>query len=164
MAASKKNTVTSASTVLGLAGDPLSTAYQDLRCQLVGGGGSRSGGGLALLLNRGMWEWVQACGHLLELVPQRPAERTHAEEPLPSGIRAEIVVLHRNGTTAFPEDLMTYDAHQKVSSSHLKRDAYLYVRQSTLRQVFENTESTRRQYALKQQGTGLGTGANRGRH
>jgi len=40
---------------------------------------------------------------------------------------------------------MTYDTHQKVSSSHLKRDAYLYVRQSTLRQVFENQESTRRQ-------------------
>lgn len=27
--------------------------------------------------------------------------------------------------------------------------AYLYVRQSTLRQVFENTESTQRQYALR---------------
>lgn len=51
---------------------------------------------------------------------------------------------------------MTYDTHQKVSSSHLKRDAYLYVRQSTLRQVFENQESTRRQYALKQQGVALG--------
>ena len=62
----------------------------------------------------------------------------------------------RNGTAALPEDLMTYDTHQKVSSSHLKRDAYLYVRQSTLRQVFENQESTRRQYALKQQGVALG--------
>jgi DNA invertase Pin-like site-specific DNA recombinase len=51
---------------------------------------------------------------------------------------------------------MTYDTHQKVSSAHLKRDAYLYVRQSTLRQVFENQESTRRQYALKQQGVALG--------
>jgi hypothetical protein len=40
--------------------------------------------------------------------------------------------------------------HQKVQASHLKRDAYLYVRQSTLRQVFENTESTQRQYALRQ--------------
>jgi DNA invertase Pin-like site-specific DNA recombinase/DNA-binding transcriptional regulator YiaG len=51
---------------------------------------------------------------------------------------------------------MNYDTHQKVSSAHLKRDAYLYVRQSTLRQVFENQESTRRQYALKQQGVALG--------
>lgn len=34
----------------------------------------------------------------------------------------------------------------KVTARHLKRDAYLYVRQSTLRQVVENTESTQRQY------------------
>ena len=37
---------------------------------------------------------------------------------------------------------MTANAHQKVTASHLRRDAYLYVRQSTVRQVFENTEST----------------------
>ena len=30
----------------------------------------------------------------------------------------------------------------KVTQQHLKRDAYLYVRQSTPRQVLENTEST----------------------
>ena len=39
-------------------------------------------------------------------------------------------------------DLMS----QKVRTSHLRRDAYLYVRQSTIQQVFENTESTQRQY------------------
>jgi len=37
----------------------------------------------------------------------------------------------------------------KVTTQHLQRSAYLYVRQSTLRQVLENTESTQRQYALK---------------
>ena len=36
----------------------------------------------------------------------------------------------------------------KVTISHLDRDAYLYIRQSTPRQVLENTESTQRQYAL----------------
>jgi DNA invertase Pin-like site-specific DNA recombinase len=51
---------------------------------------------------------------------------------------------------------MTHDAHQKVKTSHLKRNAYLYVRQSTLRQVFENTESTQRQYALRQNAAALG--------
>ncbi len=51
---------------------------------------------------------------------------------------------------------MTHDAHQKVKASHLKRNAYLYVRQSTLRQVLENTESTQRQYALKQHAVSLG--------
>ena len=34
---------------------------------------------------------------------------------------------------------MNCDGHQKVTASHLQRDAYLYVRQSTLRQVLENT-------------------------
>jgi DNA invertase Pin-like site-specific DNA recombinase len=38
----------------------------------------------------------------------------------------------------------------------LKRNAYLYIRQSTLRQVLENTESTQRQYALKQQAVRMG--------
>jgi DNA invertase Pin-like site-specific DNA recombinase len=47
-------------------------------------------------------------------------------------------------------------ALQKVTADHLKRDAYLYIRQSTLRQVFENTESTKRQYALRQRAVTLG--------
>jgi DNA invertase Pin-like site-specific DNA recombinase len=51
---------------------------------------------------------------------------------------------------------MRADAHQKVTASHLKRTAYLYVRQSSLRQVFENTESTKRQYALRQHAIALG--------
>jgi len=51
---------------------------------------------------------------------------------------------------------MTSEAHQKVTASHLERSAYLYVRQSTVRQVFENTESTERQYALRQRAVALG--------
>lgn len=51
---------------------------------------------------------------------------------------------------------MTQPIHQKVTASHLRRDAYLYVRQSTVRQVFENTESTRRQYALRERAVALG--------
>ena len=46
--------------------------------------------------------------------------------------------------------------HQKVTAGHLRRHAYLYVRQSTVRQVFENTESTRRQYALRDRAVALG--------
>jgi DNA invertase Pin-like site-specific DNA recombinase len=37
----------------------------------------------------------------------------------------------------------------KVTATHLDRDAYLYIRQSTPRQVLENIESTQRQYALR---------------
>lgn len=51
---------------------------------------------------------------------------------------------------------MSQGAHQKVTGSHLKRQAYCYVRQSTLKQVFENTESTKRQYALRERAVVLG--------
>src|SRR5271154_6856596 len=51
---------------------------------------------------------------------------------------------------------MKSDPHQKVQASHLKRNAYLYIRQSTLRQVMENTTSTERQYALRQRAVALG--------
>lgn len=44
----------------------------------------------------------------------------------------------------------------KVTPRHLRRQAYLYIRQSTLRQVVENTESTERQYALRQRAVALG--------
>ena len=55
--------------------------------------------------------------------------------------------------------MLSSEAHQKVTARHLKRHAYLYVRQSTLRQVFENTESTARQYALRQRAVALGWAA-----
>jgi DNA invertase Pin-like site-specific DNA recombinase len=51
---------------------------------------------------------------------------------------------------------MNSDPQGKVQARHLKRHAYLYVRQSSLRQVLENTESTERQYALKQRALALG--------
>jgi DNA invertase Pin-like site-specific DNA recombinase len=44
----------------------------------------------------------------------------------------------------------------KVTSQHLEHDAYLYIRQSTPRQVLENTESTQRQYALRDRAVALG--------
>ena len=48
------------------------------------------------------------------------------------------------------------NSDSKVTPEHLKRTAYLYIRQSTLRQVFENTESAHRQYGLKQRAIVLG--------
>jgi DNA invertase Pin-like site-specific DNA recombinase len=44
----------------------------------------------------------------------------------------------------------------KITADHLRRDAYLYVRQSTLRQVAENGESTQRQYALRDRAIAAG--------
>ena len=49
-----------------------------------------------------------------------------------------------------------FESNSKVTASHLKREAFLYVRQSTMRQLFENTESTQRQYSLRQRALALG--------
>lgn len=51
---------------------------------------------------------------------------------------------------------MSADRFQKITTDHLRRDAFLYVRQSSLRQVMENTESTKRQYALRDRAITLG--------
>jgi len=47
----------------------------------------------------------------------------------------------------------------KVTASQLARNAYLYVRQSTLKQVLHNTESTARQYDLRGKAIALGWAA-----
>ena len=44
---------------------------------------------------------------------------------------------------------MSTDIARKICADHLRRDAFLYVRQCSMRLVFENTESTRRQYSLR---------------
>src|SRR6185503_19110372 len=50
---------------------------------------------------------------------------------------------------------MSEQTAAKVTGAHLARTAYLYVRQSTLRQVLTNTESAARQYALRQKAIAL---------
>ena len=51
---------------------------------------------------------------------------------------------------------MSSDDTAKVTPARLNRDAYLYIRQSTLYQVINNTESTGRQYDLKNRAVALG--------
>jgi len=48
------------------------------------------------------------------------------------------------------------EPQHKIRADHLRRDAFLYIRQSSLQQVFNNTESTQRQYALRQRAVALG--------
>jgi len=48
------------------------------------------------------------------------------------------------------------NASLKVQPHHLERSAYLYIRQSSMRQVVENVESTKRQYDLRGRATALG--------
>ena len=49
--------------------------------------------------------------------------------------------------------------HPKLLTTHLARHAYIYVRQSTLRQVLHATESKERQYRLVERAGALGWSA-----
>jgi DNA invertase Pin-like site-specific DNA recombinase len=44
----------------------------------------------------------------------------------------------------------------KIQHAHIERQAVVYLRQSTLKQVYEHRESTTRQYALKERAVALG--------
>jgi hypothetical protein len=52
-------------------------------------------------------------------------------------------------------------AAMKVTADHLRRTAYLYLRQSTLRRVLANTESTHRHYDLRGRAIALGRAPSR---
>jgi hypothetical protein len=85
-------------------------------------------------------------------VCQRPEREARAGLP-PVGVR-------RAGAAPDPRRAAAMSLTaipSKVTAAHLDRTAYLYVRQSTLRQVLENTESAERQYALRQRAVALGT-------
>src|SRR2546429_4826877 len=51
---------------------------------------------------------------------------------------------------------MIIETSQKITASQLQRSAFLYIRQSTARQVLEHTEITARQYALRKRAVALG--------
>src|SRR5712664_3552384 len=53
------------------------------------------------------------------------------------------------------------NAAGKITAAHLERSAVVYVRQSTIPQVREHTESTARQYGLAQEAARLGWNAAR---
>ena len=53
------------------------------------------------------------------------------------------------------------NSQQKITSSHLKRLAAIYLRQSSPRQLRENFRSTERQYALAEEAARLGWAAER---
>jgi DNA invertase Pin-like site-specific DNA recombinase len=57
--------------------------------------------------------------------------------------------------------MMPIDPTGKVTAARLSRDAYLYVRQSTMSQVLHNAESTARQYDLRGRAVALGWPAGR---
>ncbi len=52
--------------------------------------------------------------------------------------------------------MLSHPSLSKIQSDHLDRDALIYVRQSSLMQVRDNTASTMRQYDLVQRALSLG--------
>jgi len=64
--------------------------------------------------------------------------------------------LRSNGSESQPSRSNTMSESLKVQPHHLERSAYLYIRQSSMRQVIENVESTKRQYALRSRAIALG--------
>ena len=86
--------------------------------------------------------------------PGRPAAPVVARRDPPAPRRAcwpRMALASRSGVPP-----VTAEVQQKITARHLARNAYLYIRQSTLHQVLENTESTRRQYELRQRALALG--------
>jgi hypothetical protein len=69
----------------------LVTAYEELRSQAVQGW--RRGSGLTLLLTRGFRCWMETSCYWLETPPAKPACPDQPVQPLPSGLRSEVVRL-----------------------------------------------------------------------
>jgi DNA invertase Pin-like site-specific DNA recombinase len=136
----------------------LVASYEALRRLALGQRGPDDGPslGLAILLRQGVAAWLHAWARC-----PRPADPMAPSAPplgIPSFIHTELAQLWTQMAALTPGGRMdlTGDRSQKITPRHLRRQAYLYVRQSTLRQVVENTESTQRQYALRQRAVELG--------
>ena len=119
----------------------LRSSYEDLRAQVLAGG---RGPGFALFL---LTECASGGSLILEYCG-RCCPRICLGDRQPATVVALRAIRDRRDSgrhvsgKAMGGRPMTHDAHQKGKSNHLKWRAYLYVRQSTLRQVLENTEIT----------------------
>ncbi|MFA4948894.1 MAG: recombinase family protein [Candidatus Krumholzibacteriia bacterium] len=51
---------------------------------------------------------------------------------------------------------MNIESSEKVTAGHLMRKAYVYIRQSSIKQVIKNVESGKRQYGLRERALALG--------
>ena len=130
--------------------------YEQLRSHALDGEPSGFRLGLALLERRGVAARSRAWGATAPAPAGAtpPARVAPGRRPVMSSLvrwRAWRSRASRRG-----ECVNATTIAQKVSAEHLARTAYLYVRQSTLRQVQTNTESAERQYALRQRAVQLG--------
>ena len=100
-----------------------------------------------------MWGWARSVAGAG--VPREPAvapipdPREPCEQSAIVHVFAAMAMKVNDRRAAMNESL-------KVQPHHLERGAYLYIRQSSMRQVIENVESTKRQYALRSRAIALG--------
>ena len=106
---------------------------------------------------RGMAAWTEVAGELIAVGPRGTLPSSEAPD-LPQLVRDEVIHLMGEAVMSLAsyEEPMNSEGHQKVQAEHLGRNAFLYVRQSTLRQVQENVESSQRQYGLRDRAFALG--------
>ena len=133
--------------------------YEELRRRVLGGEPDGFRLGLAVLQRQGLAGWLRAWGDLAT-----PAGRPTPTPPVAAGtsVASDLVVAVLASMTLACADrsaAMSLEAATKVTAGHLARTAYLYVRQSTLRQVMTNTESATRQYGLRQRAVAMGWAA-----
>ena len=145
--------------------------YEQLRSAVLSGQGEGWRLGWGVLASRGMAAWMTAQRHIPVAPQHNPHEHTDHSTAAPPARAAELVRVLASMALAHlrrPNTINLYaikektvntsaaSAAGKITHEHLRRDAYLYVRQSTLKQVLSNTESTARQYGLRGRAIALG--------
>src|SRR5437867_6349 len=78
-----------------------------------------------------------------------------------AGPERDTVMIGRTWSKPRSPEGWPMSAAGKITAAHLERSAIVYVRQSTIAQVREHTESTARQYALAEEAARLGWSAAR---
>jgi len=110
--------------------------------------------GLMLFLHRGMRGWARAMANMSTC--QQPGWFWAIQPEGARGIQNRHSHLCSHGDQGQLPRSNTMNESLKVQAHHLERSAYLYIRQSSMRQVLENVASTKRQYALRSRAVALG--------
>ena len=110
--------------------------------------------GLLLFLRRGMSGWARAVATMCAAAAANWLSATELDDTGRAQSCGSYLCRHGHQCQSLRSNPMNESL--KVQPHHLERGAYLYVRQSSMRQVIENIESTKRQYALRGRAIALG--------
>ena len=112
--------------------------------------------GLMLFLRRGMWGWTRTIAIASAMVLQQRSGSSVVKLDGLGRAQSRGSCLRGHGDERQQSRSNNMNDSLKVQPHHLERGAYLYIRQSSMRQVIENVESTKRQYALRSRAIALG--------